>query len=153
LNAHTCALQGISQGVASVRLALGNQLLWLEFDHDARQREGLRFDKSNGAFWCFKGKFASAQAGQRVELEATALRPRGREAVTQAAAGGGRKPVGCPTGLINAKMNRARLASKWVPFEARRLSSSISSDLTSLRRIIFGMNRLFGVKDIKHPIP
>jgi hypothetical protein len=138
LNAHTCALQGISQGVASVRLALGNQLLWLEFGHDAHQCEGLRFDKGNGAFWCFKVKFAPAQASQRVELVATALRPRGREAVTQATVGEGRKPVGCPN-FIGAKPHRLDQCQD----EAKRLSSSLSPGLTSLRGIIFGMNRLF----------
>jgi hypothetical protein len=71
-------------------------------------------------------------------LKTTALRPHGMEAVTQAAAGEDRKPVGCPN-LTEAKPHRLGQCQD----EARRLSSSISSDLTSLREIIFGMNRLF----------
>jgi hypothetical protein len=63
-------------------LAFGHQFFFFQFGHDARQREGLRFDEGDGAFLCFKEKFAPAQAGQRVELVATALRPRGIEAVT-----------------------------------------------------------------------
>jgi hypothetical protein len=122
LGAQACAFQGISQGVAPIRLALGYQFFFFQCGYDARQREGLRFDKGDGAFLCSKGEFVPSQAGQFVKL--------GRS----------------PTGLANTRMKRAGRASKEVRFFTRRSSSGISAGVTSLRRTIFGMHVFFSEK-------